>query len=84
MIAASRKSVQKESTVKRCLLIVDLKPLRSQVKGKHSVGREFQSVAVQGKKLDIDILLKSRNGKRKIMQSIRRTSRPKVIPVEKT
>ena len=47
-IRAHRKSVQKEPTVKRCLLILDLKPLRSQVKGKHSVGREFQSLAVRG------------------------------------
>ena len=38
-----RKSVQKEPTVKRCLLILDLNPLRSQVKEKHSIGREFQS-----------------------------------------
>ena len=28
-------------TVKRCLLILDLKPLRSYVEGKHSIGREF-------------------------------------------
>ena len=48
---AYRKSVQKESTVRRCLLILDLKPFRSYVKGKHSIGREFQSLAVQGKKL---------------------------------
>ena len=45
------KSVQKKHTVQRCLLILDLKPLRSWVKGKHSIGREFQSLAVQGKKL---------------------------------
>ena len=32
---AYRKSLQKEPTVKRCLLILDLHPLRSQVKGKH-------------------------------------------------
>ena len=50
-IKACRKSVQKEPTVKRYLLILDLKPLRSQVKGKHSIGREFQSLAVRGKKL---------------------------------
>ena len=50
-ITGYRKSVQKEPTVKRCLLILDLKPLRSQVKGKHSIGREFQSLAARGKKL---------------------------------
>ena len=50
-ITAYRISVQKKPTVKRCLLILYLKPLRSQVKGKYSIGREFQSLAVQGKKL---------------------------------
>ena len=52
-ITGYRKSDQKEPepTVKRCLLILDLKPLRSYVKGKHSVGREFQSLAVRGKEL---------------------------------
>ena len=50
-IKAYRKSVQKEPTVKRCLLILELKPRRSQVKGKQSIGRESQSLAVQGKKL---------------------------------
>ena len=43
--------IQKKPTVERCLLILDLKPLRSQVKGKHSIGRAFQSLVVQGKKL---------------------------------
>ena len=42
---------RKNFRVKRCLLILDLKPVRSQVKGKHSAGREFQSLAVQRKKL---------------------------------
>ena len=46
-----RKSVWKEPTVKRCLLILDLKPLRSLFKGKHSKGREFQSIVVRAKKL---------------------------------
>ena len=50
-VKAYKKSVKKEPTVKRYLLILDLKPLRSQVKGKHSIGREFQSLAVRGKKL---------------------------------
>ena len=50
-IKAYRKSVQKEPIVKRCLLIQDLKPLRSQVKGKYSKRREFQSLAVRGKTL---------------------------------
>ena len=46
-----RKSVQKEPTVQICLLIIDLKPFRSCVKGKHSIGSEFQGLAVRGKKL---------------------------------
>ena len=50
-IKAYRKSVWKEPTAKKCLLILDLKPFRSQVKGKHSIGREFQSLTVRGKKL---------------------------------
>ena len=45
------KSVQKEPTIKRCLLILYLRPFRLQVKGKHSIDREFQSVAVRRKKL---------------------------------
>ena len=75
-IKAYRKSVYKEATAKRCLSILDLKPFGSLVKGKHSIGREFQSPAVQGNKtVDIDILVTSRNGDRKIKQSIRITNR---------
>ena len=47
-IKAYRKSVWKEPSVKRCLLIIDL---NHRSKKKHSIGREFQSPAVQGKKL---------------------------------
>ena len=50
-IKGYRKSPQNEPTVNRCLLTLDVKPFRSQVKGKHSIGREFQSLAVLGKKL---------------------------------
>ena len=46
-----RKSVCKEPAVKRCQLILDLKPLKSWVKGKHSIGRKFQNLAVRAKKL---------------------------------
>ena len=56
----------------RFLLTLALKP---QVKGKHSIGREFQSLAVQGKKLLTDIFVTSRNGDRKIMESIAIMSR---------
>ena len=50
-IKAHKKSIHKEATVKRCLLILDLKLFRSYIKGKHSIGRKFQSLAVPGKKL---------------------------------
>ena len=49
--AWSYKKKRKELTDKRCLLILDLKPFRSWVKGKHSAGKEFQNRAVRGKKL---------------------------------
>ena len=50
-IKVYKQSLQKEPTVYRSLLILDLKLLRLYVKGKHSKGREFQSLAVRGKKL---------------------------------
>ena len=40
---------RKEPADKRCP--VNAKPVRSQVKRKNSMGREFQSLAVWGKKL---------------------------------
>ena len=61
-----RKSVQKEPTVKRCLLILDLQSFRSQVKGKHFIDREFQTVAVQGKRS-----FRSMNSKFRYMQVLR-------------
>ena len=36
---------------KICLLILDVKPFRSQIKGMHYAGKEVQSLAVLGKKL---------------------------------
>ena len=67
----------RKNLVKRCLLILELKPLRSEAKGKHSTGKEFrQSRFARKETVDIDILVRSRNGDRKIMQSIRITSRP--------
>ena len=50
-IKAYLKSLWKEPTVNKCLLILDLNPFRLYVKRKHSIGREFQSIAVQGKRL---------------------------------
>ena len=59
-----RKSVQKEPTVKTCLLILDLKPLKSQVKG-------IPEFSCAGKEtVDTDTFVTSRNGDRKLMQSI--------------
>ena len=58
--------------------MLDLKPFRSQVKGKHYVDREFENVAVQGKEtVDIDILITSRDGHRKnqAIQNNEQTSR---------
>ena len=77
-IKAYSKSLYKEHIFNRCVLILDLKLLKSKVKGKHSIGREFQSLAsCAGKEtVDIDILVTSRNGDRKVMQSITITSRP--------
>ena len=42
-------SVEKESTDKRCLLILHLKPLKGQ--RKQSMRREFQNLAKQEKKV---------------------------------
>ena len=43
--STKKKSLQKEPTVNRRLLILDLKPLKSQVKGKHSIGRDVRCLA---------------------------------------
>ena len=51
-----------QPTVKRCLLILDLTSFRSYVKEKHSISKEFQSLAVWGTTVDIDILVTYRNG----------------------
>ena len=42
-------------------------PVRSVFKGKHSAGREFQSLAVRGKNIDINTRITFKNGDRKIM-----------------
>ena len=76
-INAYRESLQKEPTINMCLLILDLKPFSLQVKGKHSISRESQSLVVRGKKLLTSLkLLTFWNGDGKIMQSIRIVSRP--------
>ena len=50
-MACIRKLIRKNANKKRCLLTLDLKLYRSQVKGKYSVVKEFQNLAVLGKKL---------------------------------
>ena len=67
-IKAYKKSVKKEATIKRCTFILDLKPFRSYVKVKHSIGREFESSCARNEMVDLNILVISRNGNRKIMQ----------------
>ena len=75
-IKVHSKSVWKEPKVKRCLLILDLNPPRSYVKRKHSIGRELQSSCTGKETIDRDIIATSRNGDRKLIKSIRITSRP--------
>ena len=54
------------------MLILDLKPFTSKVKEQHSIDTEFQKSSCAKKETaDIDIFVTSRNGNRKIMQSIR-------------
>ena len=48
--------------------------LDHKLKGKHCMGEEFQKLAVGKKTVDKDILITSKNGDRKIIQSIRITS----------
>ena len=55
-IKAHRKSVYKEPTVKRCLLILDLQPFRSQDR------RISESSGAREANVDIDILVTSGNG----------------------
>ena len=58
------------------LLILDLETFRLLVKGKHSIGRKLGSSCVTKETADIDILVTQKNCDRKIMRSIRITSRP--------
>ena len=67
-----RKNLQLKGSV-----ILDLKLFRLWVKEKHSIGRYIpESSCTKKGTVDIDILATSRNGDRKTMQSIRKTSRP--------
>ena len=63
-----RKSVSKEPSVKRSMLILDLKPLRSQRKAFYRQ-RIPESSCVMKETVDIYTIVISSNGDRKIMQS---------------
>ena len=45
---------------KKCLLILDLKPLRSLVKGKHYAAKEFESKCTRKEIVDVQILITSK------------------------
>ena len=50
--ATSRHEVTKKKKKEmQKKVFVNYRPFRSQIKGKHSIGKEFHSVAVQGKKM---------------------------------
>ena len=80
-ITGYRKSVYKEPTVKRFLLILDLK-----VKGEHSnrqrIPPEFSCARKETVDI-IDILVTSRNGDRKIMHAIYQRIMSRPLPWEK-
>ena len=83
IVKAYRKSVQKKPTVKRRLLILDLKPLRSQViKPLRSFYRQRipESSCLRKETVDIDILVTSRNSDLKIEQTSLKNK--EVEPVE--
>ena len=46
-------------------------PFRSMLTGKYPIGREFQRIAVRERTDDTGIQVTSRNGDRKIIQSIK-------------
>ena len=76
-IKAHRKSLQKEPTVNMCLLILDLKSI--QIEGQRKAfNRQKIPESTCGRKetVNIDFLVTSRNGDRRIMQSIRIRSNP--------
>ena len=73
-------NVFREPTVNRCLLILDLKAIKAMsIIGQSKAfyrQRIPESRCARKETIDIDILETSRNGDRKIVQSIRITSRP--------
>ena len=75
-IKAYSKSLYKEPTVNRSLLILDLKPFRYRSKKASHKQMIPESSCARKQTVDIEILVTSRNGDRKIMQSITITTRP--------
>ena len=73
-----RKSVQKEPTVKRCLLILDWRKATNTIGQRKAFYRQRIPYSSCAKKetVDIETLVTSRNGDRTIMPSIWTTSRP--------
>ena len=65
-IKAYRKSVQKELALKRCLLILDLKSLKSQVKGKDYI-LLYQALIFKGTAKTLITYLENINSKIKIV-----------------
>ena len=71
------KRLRHTGNLKRCLLILDLKPFRSIVQRKAFYRQRIpESSCARKETVDMDILVTSRNSDRKIMQSIKITSRP--------
>ena len=71
-LKANIKVVQKEPIDKRCLLTMDLRLIGSQVKRKAFCRhRNPKSSCARKGTVDIEILIKSRNGDKKIIQSHR-------------
>ena len=73
-----RKSVQKEPTVKSCLLILDWLKATNAIGQRKAFYRQRipHSSCAKKETVDIENLVTSRNGDRTIMQSIWTTSRP--------
>ena len=76
-IKAYRKSVKKEPTVKRCLLILDLKATQIIGQKKTFYRRRIPEFScARTETIDINILVTPRNSHREIMQSIKIRNRP--------
>ena len=70
------QEICKKRTKSKVSVNSNLKSFRSEVKRKHSIYREFQSLAVRRMKLLTDTLVTSKNGDRKFVLSIGRVGRP--------